>query len=218
MTDTMLFLLWFAGIPVALVAGMLALWSAEWILWQLQTATTRCGDAVAGWRENIAQKTGSAASHRDFLRWAQAQTGEEELGSAVDERLVEAQRQADLIRVLVDEEIPKAVMRCLETHRLMAQVAGAQHFAEVAYEPECYQLRTGSVWILRHTTKLLGSYPLKLEDKRLLHNALVLRKRALPTCIRCPYIQLSVAGAPLLCPTAELIQLKGSNAPSSPSQ
>lgn len=212
MTDTSWFVSWFVGIPVALIAGMLALWTAEWAVWQIGNAAKRCEDAIGVWRSKAARRSGDAASHREFLHWLETQTGEAELGSGVDERLLGAQRQAELIRVLIDEEIPKAVLRCLETHRLMARVTGAHHLLEIAYEPECYQLRTGAAWILGHTARLLDDYPLKLEDKRLLHNSLVLRKRALPTCRRCPYIQLPAAEAPPLCPTAELIQLRGPNA------
>jgi hypothetical protein len=114
-----------------------------------------------------------------------------------------------MIRALVEQEVPKAVLRCVETHRLMANITGAYHLFEIAYEPECYRLRVSVVWLLHHTVRLLESYPLRLDDARLLHNSVVLRKRALPTCRRCPYIQLPVHDAPRLCPTAELVQLRG---------
>jgi hypothetical protein len=53
--------------------------------------------------------------------------------------LVEAQRQAELIRILIEEELPRAVRSCVEIHRLMATVTGAFHMSEVAYEPQCHQ-------------------------------------------------------------------------------
>jgi hypothetical protein len=43
-----------------------------------------------------------------------------------------------------------------------------------------------------------------------LHNSVALRKAALPTCRRCPFIERSAAeAAARLCPTAELVQLRG---------
>jgi hypothetical protein len=43
----------------------------------------------------------------------------------VDETLVEAQRQTELIRILVEEEVPKAALKWVETDRLTAAVSGA---------------------------------------------------------------------------------------------
>lgn len=123
--------------------------------------------------------------------------------------LLEAQKQSELIRILVEQEVPKAVLRCVETHRLLAQITGACHLSEIAYEPECYELRAGVVWLLAHTVRLLQVYPLRLDDAKLLHNSLVLQKRALRLSRRCPYIQLSFDQAPPLCPTAELVQIRG---------
>ena len=158
-----------------------------------------------------------ATSHKEFLQWAQTQAGSATPNLGVDERLVEAQGQADLIRVLVDEEIPKAVVRCCDAHRLMVQVTGEQHLSGIAYEQDVYRLRTRVIWLLGHTVKLLEGYPLLMEDKRLFHNGVVLRKRALPTCSRCPYLQYSAVDLPRLCPTAALIQLGGDNASNRPS-
>ena len=139
---------------------------------------------------------------------AQAKT-EPDGAAAVDEHLVEAHRQAELIRVLVEQELPEAALRCVETHRLVAQVSGASHLSQIAYEPECYQLRAHVVWLLHHTVLFLQAYPLRLKDPRLLHNSVVLRKRALPICRHCPYIQLPAADLPRLCPTAELFHARG---------
>ena len=130
------------------------------------------------------------------------------LGGGVDERLVEAQRQSDLVRALIEEEVPKTILRCVDTHRLLARVSGAFHMSEIAYEIECQQSRAMSVWLLSHTVEFLSNYPLLSEDSRLQHNNIVLRKRALPTCRRCPYIQLAVDQTPRLCPTAELVQVQ----------
>ena len=127
----------------------------------------------------------------------------------VDENLVEAHKQADLIRILVEEEIPKAVNRCLETHRLTAKVTGAYHLSEIAYEADCFKLRAGMVWLLAHTVQFLDRYPLKFDDSRLLHNSIVLRKRALPSCARCGFIKLPADQMNCLCPTAELVQTGG---------
>jgi len=210
--DTSLFLLWFLGVPAALAVGMLVLLAIEWTAWRVRDAKVRCTDAISGWRVSAAHKLDQRADHQKFLEWLAAQSGTDPSKSGVDERLVEAQAQAELIRALVEEEVPKAVLQCVDTHRLMAQVTGAYHLSEIAYEPECHQLRAGVVWILTHTSALLNGYPLKLDDKRLLHNAIVLRKRALPTCSRCPFIRLAVSDAPRLCPTAELVQIRGANA------
>jgi len=91
----------------------------------------------------------------------------------------------------------------------MAKAAGVCHYSEIAYEPECYQLRARVAWLLTHTVEFLESYPLRLDDPRLLHNSILLRRRALPTCRRCPYIRFRTDEAPPLCPTGEIIEIKG---------
>jgi hypothetical protein len=209
MPDTIQFLLWFLGVPAALVAVVLAVFGVEWAVWHLGSAAAHCHDQLTGWRMTATYRSFQNQDRQEFLNWMAVQAGTASTGSGVDETLLEAQRQADLIRILVEEELPKAVRRCVETHRLMATVTGAFHMSEIAYEPECYQLRAATVWLLSHTVDFFTGYPLRLEDTRLIHNSIVLRKRALPTCRRCPYVQQTVDQAGPLCPTAELVQLRG---------
>jgi len=209
MTETVEVLLWFLGIPAGWAAVLLLVFAVEWAVWQAEGATARCQSMLANWRVNSSARWSRQEDNKVFLNWLAGRTGMSSATGAVDETLVEAQQQADIIRALVEEEVPKAVLRCVETHRLTAKVTGACHFFEIAFEPDCYQLRAGVVWLLAHTVEFLQAYPLRLDDPRLLHNSIVLRKRALPTCRRCPYIQLPVDQAPRLCPTAELVQLRG---------
>jgi hypothetical protein len=209
MSDTLQFILWFFGVPVVLVMLLLAASVTEWAVWHLGNAAARCNDRLSGWRITAAQQSNRQESHREFMNWLDSQAGTAESGSDANETLVEAQRQSDLIRILIEDEVPKAVRRCVETHRLLAAVTGVFHMSEIAYDPECYQLRIATVWLLTHTVNFLQQYPLRMEDQRLVHNSIVLRKRALPTCRRCPYIQVPVDQAPPLCPTAELVQVKG---------
>jgi len=211
MPETIQFLLWFLGVPAALVTVVLVVFGVEWAVWHLGSAAAHCQDRLTGWRMTATHRSFQNQDRHDFLNWIAAQAGTASAGPGVDETLVEAQRQADLIRILVEEELPKAVRHCVETHRLMATVTGALHMSEIAYEPECYQLRSATVWLLAHTVDFLQSYPLRMEDTRLVHNSIVLRKRALPTCRRCPYVQQTVDRAGALCPTAELVQLRGEN-------
>ncbi len=209
MSDTVIFILWLAGIPIAIAIVMLLGMSVEWAAWQLSSAAARCQSRVEAWRTGVSEATSRIDDHEAFRRWLAAKVGTARTSGAVDEQLVEAQRQAESIRVLIEEEVPKAVLRCVETHRLMARVTGVSHMFEIAYEPECQQLRAGIVWLLVHTVELLEHYPLRHEDSRLLHNSIVLRKRALPNCRRCPYIQVPVDQLPPLCPTAQIVQLRG---------
>jgi hypothetical protein len=206
---TPVFFLWFLGVPVALALVTLLGVSVEWAVLQLSRLAARCQDSMEGWRMNVTEKSHRTNDRHAFLRWLATKTGTGQDTGTVDQQLVEAQQQVESIRALIEEEVPKAVLRCVETHRLMARVTGVHHMLEIAYEPDCQQLRAGTVWLLAHTVEFLDHYPLRLEDSRLLHNSIVLRKRALPTCRRCPYIQLSVDQAPRLCRTAELVQLRG---------
>jgi hypothetical protein len=196
MTDTTQFLLWFLGIPAAMGVIALIAFGVEWSVSHAEHAAARVHHRFSHWREAADASSMRRDDARAFYEWLSMKAGAD-MNGAVDERLVEAQKQAELIRILIEEEVPNAVLRCVETHRLTARVTGACHFLEVAYEPECYQLRAKVAWLLSHTVRFLESYPLRLDDARLLHNSIVLRKRALPTCRRCPYIQM-----------AELIQIR----------
>ena len=207
MSDSAQFLLWLFGIPAAVGVCLLLVPIAEWAVWQAGSAAAHCQSKLFGWRMHVTQSSLRQQDDQAFSEWLASKTGED-LGGAVDGRLLEAQKQAEAIRILIEEELPKAVLRCVDTHRAMAYATGASHMVEVAYEPECYQLRAGAVWLLSHTVRLLASYPLRLDDARLLHNSILLRKRALPTCRRCPYIQLPTHELPRLCPTAQLLQVR----------
>lgn len=199
--------LWYLGIPSGLLVIVVVTWGLEWILWKLGAGVDHCQDALSEWPASAHSGRNHKRDQRAFLNWLHQRSGMESPNARVDERLVEAQRQGELVRTLVEEEVPKAILRCNEIHRLFAQVSGAFHMSEIAFEPECHESRAMSVWLLSHAVEFLENYPLRLEDSRLLHNSVVLRKRALPTCRRCPYIQLLVEQAPRLCPTAELAQI-----------
>jgi hypothetical protein len=209
MQDLTQFLFWFLGVPAGLIALAVAVSGLEWVALRMEHAATRCQERLALWRAQAAGRSLRQEDRKAFLQWLAAKTGTDQASSQVDNTLIEAQRQSQLIRALVEDELPKAVMRCVETHRVTARVSGAYHMSEIAYEPECYQLRAGVVWLLAHSVEFLESYPLRFDDARLLYNSIVLRRRALPTCRRCPFIQLAVDRAPALCPTAELVQLRG---------
>ena len=208
MSETAQLVTFLIGIPAAVAVCMLLALGVEWTVWQVGNAAAYCQSRLSNWRWRTAHESLGQQNDKAFADWLASKTGED-LDGSVDDRLVQAQKQAEIIRIVVEEEVPKAVLRCVETHRLMANATGAQHLFEIAYEPECYQLRAGIVWLLAHTVRLLEAYPLRLDDARLLHNSIVLRKRALSTCRRCPYIQFATHEAPHLCPTAELVQVRG---------
>ncbi len=208
MPDTLQFLLWFLGTPVALAVVAVVGAGFEWTILRIENAVAATNGRREESRVRSAERASWSRDHAAFVEWLESQAGGTVPDGSVDEELVEAHRQAELIRFLVEEEVPKSVMRCLEAHRLMASVTGARHFSEVAYEPECHRLRASVVWLLAHTVKLLETYPLRLLDGHLMHNSIVLRKRAYPTCRRCPYMEMAVSQAPPLCPTAELVQIR----------
>ena len=209
MSDMVQLFVWFLGVPVAAAILLLFLVASQWAIGRVEVAAARYYDRLESWRMQAAERSAQEQDRKGFLRWLAARTGANP--ASAEEHLVEAQQQSELIRALIEEEVPKAVFRCVQTHRLTAKVTGAFHMVEIAYEPECHQLRAGVVWLLTHTVALLSAYPLRMEDARLLHNSIVLRKRALSTCRRCPYIQLQVEDAPRLCPTAEILQQRGTN-------
>src|SRR5438552_2661297 len=142
MPETTQFLIWFLGVPVVLGIAMLLALSIEWAAWQIGTAAARCESRLNDWRVHSAGRSARQEGSKAFLAWLAAQAGTGQAGEAIDSELVEAQQRSELIRILVEEEVPKAVFRCVETHRLMANVTGANHMSEIAYEPECYQLRS----------------------------------------------------------------------------
>jgi hypothetical protein len=203
------FLLWFLGVPAALAVAAAVAPALEWAVWHAENFVGRCRGGVDGWRVRAARQSREQQDRAAFLRWLSAKAGADPMTGDVDQRVVEAQRQSELIHILVEGEVPKAVAQCMHAHRLMAEISGACHMVEIQFEPECYAMRARTVWLLGHTAGLVQEYPLKFDDPRLLHNAILLRKRALPTCRRCPYIELPVDRLPALCPTAELFQPQG---------
>lgn len=204
-------IVWFFGIPLALAGIMLLFVCVEWSVVRVEQTTAHWRDHWEAWRMHTADKASRERNHRAFLDWLEAQAGTGQTDGGIDYEIVEAQHQGELIRVFIEHELPNAVSRCLETHRLMAQVTGAHEYNEIAYEPECYTLRAQVVWLLSHGADLIRAYPLRFNDMRMLHNGVLLQKRALPTCQHCPYIELAVHEAPRLCPTAELVQLRSAN-------
>jgi hypothetical protein len=207
MSDAMPWLIW-AGVPAALIIIGVLVKCGEWAAGKAE------GMAAHFQAQRIARQAQSAGrimreqESRVFLEWLAARSGTGSVGSGIDDTIVEAQRQSEMIRILIEKELPKAVRRCLETHRLNAKLAGAYHFSEVAYEPENYRLRIGMVWLLDHAVRFIEQYPLLLDDVRLLHNIVVLRRGALASCRHCPLIEWEVKDAPQLCPTAELVQVR----------
>jgi len=202
---------WFLGAPIALALAMALTLAVEWAVWQVETATVRCQSRFAGWRARATQRNLEEQDHAAFFQWLSAQVGTQQMSGSVDETIVEAQRQTELIQLLLDREVPKAVSQCVRTHRMMAQATGAWHMAQVKFEPECSALRARTVWLLKHTADLVQNYPFKFDDPHVLHNAIVLRKQALPNCCRCPYLEFSVHELPELCPTAQLFQPRGAD-------
>ena len=201
-------LLWSVGVPLAIVLVMVLVLVLEWVGRRAETATTHVEDRLAGWRSRTTRQSARANDRAAFLQWLSSKAGADPMKGCVDETILEAQRQSALIRILLEEELPEAASRCVQTHRLMAETTGVDRMVEIAYESETYFLRGQMVWLLGHTVEFLEQYPLRLNDIRLLHNSIILRKRALPTCQRCPYILLQVDQLPDLCPTAELFQIQ----------
>jgi len=206
MTDTQQFALIFLGIPALVPFVVLIVASVEWAVAKVETAAARYQDRLVGRRIQNTATSFRQRDQQDFRRWLSSRTHVDLSNSSVDEELVAAQQQSDTIRVLVEQEVPKTILRCNDTHRLMARTTGAFHLSEIAYEPECYESRTQTIWLLTHTVEFLQAYPLRYEDSRLLHNSILLRKQALATCRSCPYIQLPAHNLPPLCPTAELVK------------
>lgn len=159
MMDTTQFLLWFFGAPAALVTIMVIWLFIEWIMCTVGDAIGRYQAQFDGCRIESAERVAWQEGRKAFLAWLEAQAGMGDMGGAIDHELVEAQRQSELIRILVEHEVPNAVSRCLETHRLMANMMGVYRYGEVAYERECYELRSRVVWLLAHGAELLQAYP-----------------------------------------------------------
>src|SRR5438552_1992919 len=189
-----------------------AAWSWVWV--RVADAYDRYGV----WRQNIREDSDRAAwerynqaRKREFLRRLAAKIGAGEANGSPNSEMVEAQRQTPVLRRLVEVEVPEMTLRCAKIHRLTAVAAGAVFIQEVAYEPECLALRQGVVDLEEATVDMLGGYPFVLDDEALLHNLVVIRKRILPTCRNCPYLNYPVAEAPPLCPSAEIAGVRREN-------
>ena len=206
-----LLMFWLLGIPALSVLVVASVMALELICARLENAAARWQDRFAASREDAAQRTAEEHDRAGFLQWLSAQAGTQQMDGAVDEAVVEAQRQNELIQLLIDREVPKAVSQCVRTHRVTAQVTGAWHMAHVKFEPECHAMRARCVWLLRHTAELVQAYPFKFDDPAVLHNAIVLRRQALPTCCNCPYVEYPVHELPELCPTARLFASQGAD-------
>ncbi len=167
----------------------------------------RLAQKAEEWSDKSDQNRLYRSDRAGFRRWLASKTGDSDVPSGVDEVLVEAQRQSEAIHFLIEREIPKAVSDCFDVHRATAEIAGAMHMASIQYEPELVMARTRVVWLLGHTVDFLDSYPLKYEDRRLLQNAILLRKRALPTCRNCPVLECAADELPPRCPTGVLFQI-----------
>ena len=103
--DTLQFLVWFLGIPVALGALALAGFAVEWAVAHIKGAVTHCQNRLDDCHKRAAEDSLRWEDHRAFLEWLAMKTGSETTG-AIDERLVEAQQQAEMIRILL-EEVPQ---------------------------------------------------------------------------------------------------------------
>src|SRR5262245_45320980 len=120
MSSTAQFLLIFVGIPALLLAAVALVAGVEWAAANVESAAARYHQTLEGWRMRKAKTSFVKQDREQFLGWL-AQRAHVDLSSAaIDEQLVAAQQQSELIRVLVEHEIPKAVCRCVDTHRLMA--------------------------------------------------------------------------------------------------
>ena len=189
-----------------------AAWSWVWL--RVADAYDRYGV----WRQNIREDSDRAAwerynqaRKREFLRRLAAKIGAGEASGSPDREIVEAQRQTPILRRLVEVEIPEMTLRCAKIHRLTALAAGAVFIQEIAYEPECHALRQEVVDLEEVAVDMLGAYPYVLDNETLLHNLVVIRKRILPTCRNCPYLNYAVAEAPPRCPSAEIAEARREN-------
>src|SRR5688572_22303669 len=116
MDDQTLFLFWFLGMPTLIVALLLAYWGADWFVWHLEQFGAQFRHRLMAARVKAAERFKRQEDVEMFRRWLAGRTGADQASGQVDQVLVDAQRRSEIIRVLIQEEIPKTVMRCLETH------------------------------------------------------------------------------------------------------
>ena len=188
---------------VLIVAALRALfWYARLALWHTQDSFNAFGERLRDHSDQAAYEFQARARRREFLRWLRAKIGGGGAGVSMNRDILEAHRQTPALRRLVEVEVPQATLRCAKVHRLTALAAGAEFIRQVAYEPECYALRERIVNLGEAAVDMIGAYPLLLDDDNLLQNSIVLRKRIVPTCRECPYLNYVAAAAPRLCPSA----------------
>ncbi len=192
-----------AAVVVGLLVGKFCLIALVYGLDLLIGACYRIWDSAdaAGYR------IGRRARRRELVGWLNAKVGASRPFASTDRRILRARRQTPIIRKLVQEEIPETIGRCLKLHRMMAFAAGAEFISEIGDEPDCLLMRERVVDLIEIAVEMLGGYPLLLDDAALMQNAVVLRKRILPTCQACPYLGYAVDRAPPLCPSAQMAQI-----------
>ena len=100
--------MWFFGVPATFVAGILIAWVIEWAVLKTENAAARCQDVVMEWRYATHQKSQQTADRQEFLAWFAARTGTSPMGSTVDDRLVDAQQQAEVWE-RIDSDQPETV-------------------------------------------------------------------------------------------------------------
>lgn len=193
--------------PVALVLYAIALvvpWCARVGYWYVLASFAAVHDSIS---EGAAQVARSFAETRERLRVERRFAVAAGTGGTIDHEAVEAARQMPVIRRLIDEELPKAVVRCIRIHRLSAAAVGARFIREIAHESECSGLRQRVVAIAASAEQLIEQYPCLVEDENLMANNIVLRSRVIPICSHCPYLDQRLESAPLLCPTGVIIRI-----------
>jgi hypothetical protein len=192
-----------AGLVLILAALRALFWYGRLALWHAQDSFNAFGERLRDRSDQAAYEFQTRARRRAFLRWLRAKIGGAGTGGSLDRDILETHRQTPVLRRLVEVELPAATLRCAKVHRLTALAAGAEFIREVAYEPECYSLRERVVNLGEAAVDMIGAYRFLLDDDNLLQNSIVLRKRIVPTCRDCPYLNYVAAAAPRLCPSAE---------------
>jgi hypothetical protein len=197
-------LLWVVAIPVVWFAARLLFEVLDVAINLIGTAVEAAFNAAddrlqrvsAGAAQRV-YKNQRRQAYQEYLKGSRAAAG-------VDERVVEAVKQGPQIRRLVFQKLPAAIKSCLCTHRLMAELSDTDHIFQIADEPECASVRSQVVDMAEAAVELLADYPFLIRDRDLLKASLLVRKRILPTCSDCPYLDFRLDQAPTLCPSARL--------------
>lgn len=149
-------------------------------------------------------KRRSEGREREVRNWVNVKLSGTEASSAVNPDIVAAQRDALRINRLIDEVVPNVIRGCVQTHRLHAEASGAVFIREIAWEEDCVEFRQHVVGVVEVAIEMLQAYPLRLDDHRIQHDAIVLKKRILPTCSNCPFLSHRVIGDPKVCSSAKI--------------